>query len=917
MKLTQYFEEAGAWVVRKRKPVLVVSTIILLISMALITRLGVETDIAALLPAHNPVAERFTRITDDFETTSVLITVIEGPDREHLVAAAKAWEQALLSDPETGPLVRSIQSETDTEFLETWGLMLQDETELADSERLFRSTRLLPLLRNTNDLLEEKLAEGMDEDIESSGGDQETVQIMSRFDLFSELLTEAFQGDPQEQAKNLADVWRFGETFMVDPTGETLILLVRPNFTLGDREKLYALSEGARRIARETKDELFRTGFSGITFSFTGDVENEADEERAISSDIFSPSILAFLLITVLFLVSMRRKRSILFALASLAAGITVDLAFAAVSVQKLNMITSSFGALLIGLGIDFGIHIVSRFDEERSAGKTSEEAMRVVFTHVAAPIIIGGGTTAIAFFSLIFSQTSAFQQFGLVSGMGILTTLAASFILLPALLSTFPGKQTEAPRLPLVSYTGLTRLVAKTQRIPALTLGILLASGLVAVFFVSGNTFEYDMRKIGPQGTAAQRAETVVGDRFDISTWQHMASAQSLEEVRFLADELSETPLVKQVESIADYIPSPEEQVARLAVIARIRNQTGRQLLPDDFYGTPETYWNEERVTELSDELQRLEWNMIELGDLCAALLGEDSLPVRKRNAMIREIFGADTGKEGREVFLRARQQLASIIRNNEYTKIEQLDSAFARALDDSITRMANIERPITLNDIPEDIRNDLVTPDRTHFLAVIYADPSLSSGDAFIRFADGLQETTDKATGTLMLGVELSREILGEAFRVALLVMIIVIVFVASSFRSIRMTLVCIVPLSTGILWLFALYPLFGKFNIVNVLSLPLIIGTGIDYCVHTGISFNPVDPGNDSFRKTLKAVTLSALTTAMGFGSLALVGKFRGIADLGTTLFIGIVCSYVAAVFMIPAALLLGNKVFQKES
>ena len=129
--------------------------------------------------------------------------------------------------------------------------------------------------------------------------------------------------------------------------------------------------------------------------------------------------------------------------------------------------------------------------------------------------------------------------------------------------------------------------------------------------------------------------------------------------------------------------------------------------------------------------------------------------------------------------------------------------------------------------------------------------------------------------------------------------------------------MTLVCMIPLLSGMVWMFAVYPLFGKFNIVNVLSLPLIIGTGIDYCVHIGTSFNPAEPESDSFRKTLKAVTMSALTTAMGFGSLALAGQFQGIADLGTTLFIGIGCSYLAAVFMIPAMVLLGKKFVRKES
>ena len=917
MKLTQYFEEAGAWVVRKRISILVFSALLLLFSAALITRLGVETDIAAMLPAHNPVAERFTSITDDFETTSVLITVVEGPDREHLVTAARAWEQALRTDAETGPLIRSIQSETDTAFLENWGLLLQDEEDLSDNERLFRSTRLLPLIRAANDLLEKKLAEGMDDDIESSGGEQETVQVMSRFALFSRNFVQALQDAPEDHSSTLVDSWRFGETFMVDAEEKTLILLVRPNFTLGDRDKLYRLSEGARRIARETTVNLEGSGYSGITFGFTGDVENEADEERAISSDIFYPSILAFFLIAGLFLVSMRRKRSIIFALLALSAGILVDLVFAAVTVQKLNMITSSFGALLVGLGIDFGIHLVSRFDEEHSSGKNPEQAIRSVFAHVASPILIGGLTTSIAFFSLMFSETSAFRQFGLVSGMGILTTLCSSFILLPALISTFPGKQAESPKLPLLSYSGLNRIVAKTQRFPALTVGILLAAAGFAAFFVSGNSFEFDMRKIGPQDTAAKKTEELVGDRFGVSTWQHMASAQTLEEVRALADKLADAPLVKRVESIADYVPPAEEQTLRLAVIERIKRQAGRSMLPGGTSTAPDLYWNEERTTELSDEFQRLEWNMIELGDLCAALLGEDSLPVRKRNAMIRETFGNETGREGEEVFLQVRQSLDTIIRNKDYEKLETLDAAFSVQLDEAVTRMAGIERPITLLDIPADIRNDLVTPDETHFLAVIFADPALASGDSFIRFADGLRETTDKATGTLILGVELSREILGEACRVALIVLIIVVLFVALSFRSVVMTLVCMVPLLSGMIWMFAFYPLFGKFNIVNILSLPLIIGTGIDYCVHIGTSFSAADPGSDSFRKTLKAVTMSALTTAIGFGSLALVGKFQGIADLGTTLFIGIVCSYAAAVFMIPAALLFGKKFLRKES
>ncbi len=917
MKLTNFFEKSGGWVVHHRKAILRITAVLTCISVGLVTRLGVETDIAQLLPEDNLVAQNFKRISDDFETTSILVALLEGPDREALITAATAFEKALLTDELTKPLIRSIESETDREFLDTWGLLLQDTADLEDNERLFRSTRLLPLIRTTNDLIEEKLAEGMDDDLEGANGEQETYQTLSRFSLFSGKLATALQSGKDDSSSALVDSWLYGDTFMIDPDETTLIMLIRPNFTLGDREKLFSLSENTRRVGRETEALLDRYGTTGISFSFTGDVENEADEERAISSDIFYPTFLALGLIVLLFLVSMSRKRSILFALLALITGILIDLAFASVTVHKLNMITSSFGALLVGLGIDFGVHIVSRFDEERSTGKTIEESMRAVFAHVAAPIIIGGGTTAIAFYSLMLSRTLAFRQFGLIAGTGICTTLAAAFLVLPALLSTFPGKQGGKGKQALLSYSGLNRLIQTTRRKPVFTLGIFVLAAAVSVFFVSANSFEYDMRKIGPQGTAAKNTEDKVAERFGISTWQHMAYAESLEEVRALSDKLADAPLVSRTESLADYIPSPDEQNSRLTLIGRIRNQKNRSLIPAGGTDTTDTYWNRERVEELSQEFQRLEWNCIEIGDLSATVLGEKSLPVRKRNAMIREIFGSDTGNPGKEVFLRVRTALEEIIRESRYAELETLDASFARELDKSITRMAEVTRPITIADIPDNIRNDLVTPDGKEFLAYIIPDPALESGESFITFTDGLKAATDRATGTLALGVELSREVLGEAYNVGFVVAVIVILFVLLLFRSVSKTIVCTVPLACGMLLMFALYPFLGQFNIVNVLAIPLIIGTGIDYCVHIATAFKVDDPDNDSFRKTLKAVTLSALTTGFGFGSLALAGQFKGIADLGATLFLGITCSYFAAVFMVPAAMQLVRNTTQKES
>jgi predicted RND superfamily exporter protein len=117
---------------------------------------------------------------------------------------------------------------------------------------------------------------------------------------------------------------------------------------------------------------------------------------------------------------------------------------------------------------------------------------------------------------------------------------------------------------------------------------------------------------------------------------------------------------------------------------------------------------------------------------------------------------------------------------------------------------------------------------------------------------------------------------------------------------------------PFAAGIVWTFGLYPAVGQFNIVNALSIPLILGIGIDYAVHflsairSGrAAAGPAVDLESALARTGKAVFLSALTTMIGFGSLAFAGRFKGIADLGATLLIGIGCCLVAAVLVLPAA------------
>ncbi|HOX13066.1 MAG TPA: MMPL family transporter [Spirochaetia bacterium] len=895
MKFESGLSRLGAWTVRHPLGILAATAVLTAAAIWAAAGLGVETDISQMLPPENPAARGFSEVSEAFATTSSLVVVVEGPDRAALIGAAEAFTARIREDPRTSDLVGSARLKADRAFLETWGLLLQDAEELEDTDRLMESTRLVPLLRAANDLMEEKLSDGSDEEVEGPEGEDEAFALMSRLGLFAEILdrrvaAEAVGTAPDELATDagLADAWLFGEEYFLDPEERTLLLTLRPTFDLGDRKRLTSLTENAEALAREVE-----SGLPGIRFSFTGDVANEADEERAIGSDLFYPSLLALSLILILFLASFRRRRSILFATAALGVGIVADLGFAALTVGKLNMITTSFGALLVGLGIDFGIHLASRYDSLSDEIADPAERMGRVFASVGNPVLVGGLTTALAFYSLLLSRTLAFRQFGLIAGTGILTTLAASFFVLPALVAAFPGRPGSGRARPVLSFSLPVRAARACGRRPGLVLACGAALAVLAGSNIPRNAFDFDMRRIGPQGTAAQEAERLVAERFGISTWQHMALAESLEEARALQERFRDAPLVRGTESAADWIPGAAEQEERLARIALIAARPSRDSGPG---------WDDKGVEDLLHEVRRLEWNVLELGDLAAMSLGEESLPVRKRNALVREITDGRAGTPGREVFGVLRERVEALPRARAAEILSGIDRGFSAALDRKVRFLAAADRALTVEDLPEDLRSEYVSPDGSRYLVLIRGASGLAESAAIERFAAGLSAVDPEATGSLALGVELSREILAEARSSALIVGILVFAVVAAGFRSLSLSVLAGAAFAAALAWTFGLQPLFGRFNIVNALSLPLILGVGIDYCVHVLSALRTGNP--EDLVHSIKAVTLSMLTTALGFGSLALAGRFAGIAALGETLTLGILSCYAAALTLVPA-------------
>jgi hypothetical protein len=227
---------------------------------------------------------------------------------------------------------------------------------------------------------------------------------------------------------------------------------------------------------------------------------------------------------------------------------------------------------------------------------------------------------------------------------------------------------------------------------------------------------------------------------------------------------------------------------------------------------------------------------------------------------------------------------------------------------MDRVVTAMAAVDRPMTLADLPASVRDELLAADGSRNLVTIYPKTGImDSAETMRAFNDDLASVSPRITGSTQVIVAWMDEAIPASLRAGVYILAAVLLFLLVSFRSLRYTLLAATPLIAGMVWMLGLYPLLGlKLNFLNLCVVPLVIGMGIDYGIHFAHRYQIEGDIHRTYSTTGKAVWLSALTTMIGFGSLAAVARFPSIASMGSILFFGIAACLVTALAVLPALL-----------
>ena len=425
----------ASWSAKNYVKVLVIALLITIIMFFGVSRLKMEMTFYSILPQKSEKVQDLKQIVNDFSYASSIMVVVDGRSIDDPALAEKKVKETIdsiskeFTKKKYQPYIESIIGRMDTKLFREHGLMLSEVKDLERFKKNYSNLNLVPLLTHINDDFEREYS-GNEENL----ADDET-QAVAQFRGLGELLQlieNAMDGDEISETlvDQALDSYMLGTPYIMSNDNRMGIIIVQPSFTINDVSMLApgvgAIEAGAKEIAEK----------NGIRPGLTGLTTVGRDEMVTSQQGLALSSIIALVLILGLLIFSFRIFTVPLISGVPLILGIFWTVGLSGLIIHRLNIMTAMYLVALLGLGIDFAIHLLSGYIQEKDNGSNYKDALINTLKKSGVGIITGAFTTAAAFFTLYVAKSDLIRELGIVAGIGILSELIAMLLLLPALIA-------------------------------------------------------------------------------------------------------------------------------------------------------------------------------------------------------------------------------------------------------------------------------------------------------------------------------------------------------------------------------------------------------------------------------------------------------------------------------------------------
>jgi len=877
--------------------ILIITLIISLAAFNEAKHLQLKTGQMDLTPKNNPVREKFFDFLQEFEVLDNIYILMSFQDEENAKNCAREIKKKL----EKSDIVREVFIHIDIDSIMNRFLYLIEMDKLKEvSKSLNDNKTMLSKLTEKQNL--QTLFNIITSPMKIHDGKKPNLEIIERqLGLVNEVLKAMVSYDPdqKEPSKKSISLWR--KSFF--PEDDTDRIFDKEGYILSKRsKKLLLIVNSARRLAEQEEDiEYFlkvrkvveeTTGnYPGISCGYAGGPAITYDEKQTVESDLLFSTVMSLTGITLLFMFALRTFIHPMLGVTTLLISLLWTFGLTRVAVGHLTLVSSAFTATLIGLGIGFGIHVVSCYEEETAKGASNDEAIINTLLAIGPGLITGAMTSSAAFYTMCLTEFTAFQELGFIAGSGLLISLFNMLLILPAFLTAQSrirhgksGTDTsflldslpDAEERPLLSAIG--NFTEKNPAIIAFFFILLFCTALPVALL---NRFDYNLLNMQASSSPAVLNEQELIKDFNISPEFNAVIVPDEETAALVTKKLQNLDSVALVESISDLIPSDTEAKEKIIKkIAPVINQLQLKRLAQDY---PNYDIISRDLSVIKDTIYKLK--------IYAFMKGKFSL-VSLTSELEKSINDWKTSFDSQpyEIGLNRLSLFQKEIFNDLIDDMTKLHKAF------------NTE-PYTLETLPENLKERFTGKTGKY---VIYVTPSIDVREELYakKFIRDTKSVWNNFTGLPVIKDEMIR-LIKEGFFEASLYAVIVLCFMAYfDFGNLKKTIIVMFSLVCGTsLTLAGMHILKIKFNPANFVALPIILGIGIDNGVHIMRRFMTGTSLRNVILSTGKSITLNSMTAIIGFGSLAF-SSYQGFSTLGMIMVAGVITCYISAVILQPA-------------
>ncbi|HET8575911.1 MAG TPA: MMPL family transporter, partial [Methylomirabilota bacterium] len=562
-----------------RRPVLTVALSLLLAAVGVaytLHALTFKTSGRDVLPQDAAYVKRYTEYARDFGELEDIVVVVEARSFE----GAKAYAARLVHELRASPVkFHRVAYRIDPKRFEGRQLLYLSTPELKEiRDKIFDHQEFMegfagePSLTRLLEGINTQIAAAFVSNLFDLGLKDKDLPVDTRFlRVVVDQISARLEG-PAPYRSPWGTLFSFGAEpdsdagYFLSDDKSLLFILVEPpkgekGSFVGDRKAIETIRDAIAGLK-----PLYPTVQAGVT----GAPALSNDEMSAAFRDSQIATVLAFALTLLLMTLAFVRVGKPLLMLGVLAVSLAWSMGIVTLTVGHLTIFSVMFISIVIGIGIDYGIYFLFRYEEEIFLGRNLREALELTAARTGPGMAIGALTAGGTFYVLMLTEFRGIQELGFIAGTSILLAWLSMMTFFPALLVLVDRRHAARPRgekpraheLQRIHVPVLDRLTGYPR---AVLIGAALATG-ASLWAVPGVGFDYNLLNLQAKGT-----ESVVWEKRILATtgrsgFNGLASADTLEELKRKHRAFEELLSVSEVDSVLHVIP--EEQREKITIV-------------------------------------------------------------------------------------------------------------------------------------------------------------------------------------------------------------------------------------------------------------------------------------------------------------------------------------------------------------